>query len=528
MRAINVLLALAVSLLIAFGVFEGGLRLIGFAPTKTLNQFDENLGWVKRTDTATSRATDEYDVTFDINSLGLRDDPMTSPAKPEASFRVVCLGDSFTLGYTVEREDLFVDQLERKWNAEGRKVDVINTGTEGYSTDQEAVWLLENGDAFQPDLVLLFPYDNDIYWNGQTSYFGTAKPRFDAAGNLDSPSPLADTKEKGLDKSLAVANFLKSIFGKAPTDHTYTPSGGSKRILMEHGALVAPATDFMQDAVARTGGALKALKAKCDALGARLVVAPIPSHSSTDSAYAEKFGPAALGLSSSSDWDPDLPVKTMLALCKDNGIDALDCRAALRAAAKETGQSMYFMRDWHLNPAGNLAFAKFLDRELGALGAFPEAHAASATSTFEDSRVIAAAAPSGMPPWMRNYLILWVILTTIYFMTYDDEAKWLPPIKVGLMLGLIFSIVLGGQAALAAAPPMVAQFAGIIFVLWLASFILYKMGRRIATILELLKAFTLRGHWYLMPLVVVLLSIGSLLVVAASSPLVAPFIYTLF
>jgi hypothetical protein len=45
---------------------------------------------------------------------------------------------------------------------------------------------------------------------------------------------------------------------------------------------------------------------------------------------------------------------------------------------------------------------------------------------------------------------------------------------------------------------------------------------------ELLKAFTLRGHWYLMPLVVILLTIGSLLVVAASSPLVAPFIYTLF
>ena len=59
-------------------------------------------------------------------------------------------------------------------------------------------------------------------------------------------------------------------------------------------------------------------------------------------------------------------------------------------------------------------------------------------------------------------------------------------------------------------------------------FVAYKLGRRLGTIAELLKSFTLRGHWYLMPLVVVLLSIGSLLVVAASSPLVAPFIYTLF
>ena len=66
------------------------------------------------------------------------------------------------------------------------------------------------------------------------------------------------------------------------------------------------------------------------------------------------------------------------------------------------------------------------------------------------------------------------------------------------------------------------------FVLAILGFVAFKLGRRLATILELVRAFTLRGHWYLMPLVAVLLTIGSLLVVAASSPLVAPFIYTLF
>jgi hypothetical protein len=66
------------------------------------------------------------------------------------------------------------------------------------------------------------------------------------------------------------------------------------------------------------------------------------------------------------------------------------------------------------------------------------------------------------------------------------------------------------------------------FVVFVLGFVAYKLGRRLGTIAELLRAFTLRGHWYLMPLVVVLLTIGSLLVVAASSPLIAPFIYTLF
>ena len=85
----------------------------------------------------------------------------------------------------------------------------------------------------------------------------------------------------------------------------------------------------------------------------------------------------------------------------------------------------------------------------------------------------------------------------------------------------------GAKRRPAAAPQLASSLlAG--FVVLVLAFVAWKLGRRLATILELLKCFTQRGHWYLMPLVVVLLTIGSLLVVAASSPLIAPFIYTLF
>ena len=44
-------------------------------------------------------------------------------------------------------------------------------------------------------------------------------------------------------------------------------------------------------------------------------------------------------------------------------------------------------------------------------------------------------------------------------------------------------------------------------------FVVYKLGDRVSTIVELLAAFVTRGHWYLMPMVVVLLTVGSLLVI---------------
>ena len=529
MRAINVLLAILVSLLMALGVFEGGLRLLGFGPFKTLNEFHEKLGWVKRPNSTTTRSTSEFDVTFDVNSLGLREDPMDSPAKPAGVFRVVALGDSFTLGFTVDREDLFVDQLESYWNAQGRKVDVINTGTEGYSTDQETVWLLENGDAYQPDLVLLFPYDNDIYWNGQAEYFGKEKPRFSAAGKLDHAGPFEEPVEGGAAKHWAIANTFDKIFGKGPQGHRYTPERGTRAILKEHAPLVLPPASFITDAVLRTEGALIALKKKCDQLGARLVVAPIPSHSAVDEAYADKFGPGALGISDREDWLPEAPVTTMLELCRRVGIDAVDARQALKDTMGATGESMYYQKDWHLNPAGNLAFATFLEGALDDLDVFPPAHAATAEANIATAHANAVSqSRGGMPKWMMVFMGLWIVLTTIYFGTYKDEPKWQPPLKVGAMLAVIFTIVLGGGHLLEMAPPLISKLVVSLFILWLVGFILYKIGRRMGTILELFKSFTLRGHWYLMPLVVVLMTIGSLLVVAASSPLVAPFIYTLF
>ena len=116
---------------------------------------------------------------------------------------------------------------------------------------------------------------------------------------------------------------------------------------------------------------------------------------------------------------------------------------------------------------------------------------------------------------------------TSFCVTYKKDAGAGAFLGVGGMLAFVFSMVLGAEK-LMQLYPMLGQALGITFVLALLGFVVFKMGRRVGTALELFRALTLRGHWYLMPLVVVLIMIGSLLVVAASSLLIAPFIYTLF
>jgi len=538
MKAVNVLLAVLVSLLIGVAVFEGGLRLFPqFRPMKALNRFDPKLGWVKKPNVTVRRQTPEVDVTFEINALGLRDDPMSSPDKAPNTYRVLMLGDSFVLGYTVDRDNLFVDHLERVWKEEKRRFDVVNAGTEGYSTDQEVLWYLEHGVDYDADLVLLFPYENDVYWNGQTDYRGQPKPRFRPDGTLETGTLAEPPPKPSILPGTAIGRFLETSVlpflaslkkEPGPGPYDFEPEGGDGIwFSREFAPLMKQEPDFLADCWARTGGALKALEAKCAETRTSLLVVPIPSEMSTHAEEREAFRTWDLGLKGLPDelWSPDRPVNRFLALAKELGIDTLDARSAFRAYIEAQPQKRLYYpgAEWHFNELGNEVFANYLHNELDNLDVFPADHGAIARAEIlvpESSRRI--------PVWLQVFVALWVFLGTSYQLTYKDEKFPLGFLKVGGLLALVFTIVIGGNWALGRVPAAYSTWILLGFVAVVLGFVAYKLGRRVGTILELLRSFTLRGHWYLMPLVVVLLTIGSLLVVAASSPLIAPFIYTLF
>lgn len=526
MRALNVTLAFLVSLVIGLVVLEFGLRLIpAFAPPPVLTHFDAQTGWSKVPGKSVTRRVAGHKIHFDINANGLRDDPGVGPGKEPGTFRVLMLGDSFVQGYTVERQDLFVDQLEGWWRSEERRIDVVNAGTEAWSTDQEVVWFLQNGKAYQPDLVLLFPYENDIYWNGQPSYTsGLPKPRFQADGQLEARELTAPARKNWL-KTTASANFFRlgagwlrqKLKGSAPD---FNP---------EFGVLLDTPPAGYEDWCARTEGALVALQKGCQFIGAKLLVCPIPSKSAIDPAERAFFQQWAFGMNGNDAWSPDRPVNLFLELATKHGIETLDPRAALTAAtalAKDDEQKLYFPREveWHFNANGNRVFATWLHDELDRREVFPPEHGARAQGGIPAHE----GSGGGVPTFLYVFAALWAVLGTTYCVTYPREPRGRALLYVGAMLALVFTIVLGGGRLVALLPHAWASWIAGGFVVGILGFVAFKLGRRLATVAELLRAFTLRGHWYLMPLVVVLLTIGSLLVVAASSPLIAPFIYTLF
>ena len=66
------------------------------------------------------------------------------------------------------------------------------------------------------------------------------------------------------------------------------------------------------------------------------------------------------------------------------------------------------------------------------------------------------------------------------------------------------------------------------FVIVLLVLVVWYARKKITTVGSLVLSTWDRGHWYMLPVIFIMLTIGLLLVAAAASPVLSPFIYTLF
>jgi hypothetical protein len=116
-----------------------------------------------------ARLTEDYDgwfagVPVHINHLGLRDPREYDLHKGPHTFRILVLGDSVTFGHGSIYEHTYPYLTEQRLRAWRPDIDwqVWNAAVPGYNTSQELAHLLEVGPRFQPDLVVVGFYENDL------------------------------------------------------------------------------------------------------------------------------------------------------------------------------------------------------------------------------------------------------------------------------------------------------------------------------------------------------------------------------
>ena len=115
-------------------------------------------------------------VPVHINRLELRDRREYDLAKGPNTFRILVLGDSVTFGHGSVADHTYPYLLEQRLKAWRPDVDwqVWNAAVPGYDTSQELTQLLEVGPRFQPDLVIVGFFENDLIGNRAVAAPGMA------------------------------------------------------------------------------------------------------------------------------------------------------------------------------------------------------------------------------------------------------------------------------------------------------------------------------------------------------------------
>ncbi|MCI0454151.1 MAG: SGNH/GDSL hydrolase family protein [Candidatus Dadabacteria bacterium] len=145
---------------------EAGFKLFSNCQLSGI-KYDERLGWLfKKTYDSEIREKDsrKRDLKLSFNSRGFRDRDH-SFEKDEGTKRIIFLGDSYTAGIQYSNDEIFTSLFEKRLNAivaDKIKYEVINASVPAWATDQQYIYLKEEGMRYHPDYVLLMIAPNDI------------------------------------------------------------------------------------------------------------------------------------------------------------------------------------------------------------------------------------------------------------------------------------------------------------------------------------------------------------------------------
>lgn len=513
---------------------EGWVRLFRLAPPSIAPGFfwripDPITGWALQPG-AQGRWFNpmvEYDVAVTVNERGLRSPQEIDYAKPEGVYRILVLGDSYVEALQMPLAASFPQQLTAQLNDWGATVEVINAGVSGWGTDQQFLWLREEGRKYEPDLILLAVFPGNDFMNNHmplefTNFGSVRKPWFtlqngklvvnnypfnpdearqasrqfrealgqstedaEEAADESSPPPLTAVGEwlkahsalyRYLEPRLRVATpqvaMMLVRWGLLTTGQESSDAAqGPDYIPVTYGVYQQPPTAEWEAAFAVTGALFTAVHDLAREQGAAVAAVLITAPEQVDDARWTRTLTQYPAMQQSL-WSLAQPTQKAAELLAAAGIPVLDLLPDFRTTAAD-GVELHFPDDGHWTAAGH-------------------ALAAGATAEF---LVQAGFIPAltGQPLFVSRPV------------AQPTVGEWLAWIVVALLgVSLLWSLYKTGPVA------------------WMRN-----LGVSLGTVGELLLYVIRRRQFVLLPVVLILLIFGGLLVIAQAS-VVGPFIYTLF
>jgi len=302
---------------LAFGVAEVGLRVVGFS--HPLPYYPDEFCGARLQPGFRGWWSKEGAAEISINSFGFRDREHSSE-KPAGVIRVAVLGDSYIEAFQVAQSAMFGSVLERELNARAADVgieqsfEVLSFGVSGYSTAQELLALRQHVWQFDPDIVLLaFLPANDVRGNSRELEPDDCRPFFDRVdGELVPDFSFRDDQvyqysltsgyrfKTAVINASRVAQLLYAVRNRTPTKGS-AAEGASTEVGLDDECFRPPQTDEWESAWVLTERLIEQFDREVSEHGSQLAVAVLTASQQVDPdpaarrAYADRLGVEDLG-----------------------------------------------------------------------------------------------------------------------------------------------------------------------------------------------------------------------------------------
>lgn len=358
---------------------EVGLRLL--YPEVPLIERHPQFGTLTRPNLDVRRAFGGHErvVRVSTNASGLRG-PGLPASKPPGTRQILAVGDSFTFGDAVQRQEAWPAQLEERLRRDGAgSVEVVNAGVPGYGTAQAMLLYADLEPRLRPDVAILgVSIVNDVLDNLCIEE-GTYRPKTTAPCAVLENGRLRLVPPGGAGPAAARRwrprlRALEFTFNQAKRLVLWNP--GMLELLGRVG--VQPRLPYMPATVASwydarysepgwrlTARLLLELRDRLAERGTPLVILVVPSSLQVDPALQTTLRrlagehPAVLAFFE----EPTKPQRLILDLCARQGLACVDPLPAILGAARG-GTQIYYAIDNHWTPAGHAIAAEVLEDRL--------------------------------------------------------------------------------------------------------------------------------------------------------------------
>lgn len=345
------------SLLFCFFVIEIGYRVLDPFPFFSmgeinhtehgnLSMWDRTLGWKGVPGAKAEVVTANSRVSVAHNGIGFRDIEHKDSGDPKPA--IVFLGDSFTWGYEVEFNEMFVNRLRDRLPG----YEIFNLAHRGYGTDQELLTFTRWRDNRRLKLVVLMFSENDVEDNNSSVRYDKPKPQYQLVENklVLTGVPVPKTEEWEHSRRLARGpDSWRTKLNNLPfRSHFFHDIHFRYKLLWSTNRSNTIRKDSKATDLTLTFQILEELKAEVTRSGAKLVVFFIPSKREIERL------------------DESLPYQIEIAaLCQKRGIESFD----LAANFKKVWYRTYYRLGSHWNSRGHRlageALYEYLTRYVG-------------------------------------------------------------------------------------------------------------------------------------------------------------------